>query len=391
MPLLSHTPVELPFCRQLMTILFREVQMSTTHKSFSFLIIAALVLIVSFTLVNCKGGGGSSNSGAGNADYVLTVDPASVSVFQGLSVMIKASVARNAGTSAKVSITVANPPAGVHADVLTLPGNASSGYLRLSLDPDIAIGGPLDLAVTGTSGASSATVHLPLDCPNGRAELSEKIQASLAAGTIDYGTSLLYRAYALYGDSRLPAEYLDSGSNEEDNDLRSEIITAGTSSIGLAPELQAALEPFTVRPAYPKSWFNEVPVASPKARSGKSGKGSTLSGLLQSAATGWQWDSILGTNPVRVWAQTNGASNYDAESMAAMAETLGVLDKIWGPMTALMGPPLPDQDGGDTAIDVYIVDNSSSVKRRAESFVPAGLGSTFSDFPRNGKKRAGLS
>jgi hypothetical protein len=136
-----------------------EVHMSTTHKSFSLLIIAAVVLIVSFMLVNCKGGG-SSNSGAGIADYVLTVEPASGSAFQGSSVMIKAVVTRNAGTSAEVAITLTNAPVGVHADVLILPGNITSGYLRLSLDTDLAVGGPLDLSIRHDGASAQQRISL---------------------------------------------------------------------------------------------------------------------------------------------------------------------------------------------------------------------------------------
>lgn len=365
-----------------------EVHMSTTHKRFSLLIIAAVVLIASFTLLNCGGGGGgSSNSGSGNADYVLTVEPAGVSAFQGSSLMIKASVSRNAGTSAEVAITLANAPAGVQADVVTLPGNVTSGYLRLSLAPDTAAGGPIELSITGTSGTSSATAHLALTVKPAEPGSQEKIQAALAAGTIDYGTSLLYRAYALYGDARLPAGYLGSGSNEEDNELRSEIISAGTSSIGLSLELQAALEPFTVRPADPKSWYNQVPTA-PKPRLSRSAKGSTLYASVRGAsgaASGWNWISERRTAPVRVWAQTNGDPEYDSITAAAVSDTLDIIDKIWGPMTALMGEPVYDQEGGDNAIDIYIVDWLSSVNRRTEDFTAQGSSSTFKDYPLVGK------
>ena len=126
----------------------------------------------------------------------------------------------------------------------------------------------------------------------------EKIAAALAAGTIDYGTSLLYRAYVFYGDARLPAEYLGSGSNEEDNGLRSEILTAGTSSAGL----KAALEPFIVRPDDPLSWYNQTAIA--KARPGSGAKASA-------PASGWTWKSEQRSAPVRVWAQSNGDPTYE--------------------------------------------------------------------------------
>ena len=45
------------------------------------------------------------------------------------------------------------------------------------------------------------------------------IADALQAGRIDYGTSLLYRAYALFGDRRLPPDYTGDGSSGQDGGL----------------------------------------------------------------------------------------------------------------------------------------------------------------------------
>ena len=202
----------------------------------------------------------------------------------------------------------------------------------------------------------------------------EKIAAALAAGTIDYGTSLMYRAYAFYGDARLPAAYLGSGSQEEDNTLRSEIITAGTSSAGL----KAALEPFTVRPDDPLSWYNET--AAAKARPG-------LGAKAFAPASGWTWKFEQRSTPVRVWAQSNGDPTYELNSTMAISDTLDIIDKIWTPMTALMGEPVLDDLHGD--IDIYIVDWMSSV-HRGEDRTARGFASTFSDVPAVGNASSGF-
>src|SRR5215210_7253523 len=53
----------------------------------------------------------------------------------------------------------------------------------------------------------------------GGASAQALIAAALKAGRIDYGTALLYRAYALFADDRLPADLWGSGSQGEDQPL----------------------------------------------------------------------------------------------------------------------------------------------------------------------------
>jgi hypothetical protein len=50
------------------------------------------------------------------------------------------------------------------------------------------------------------------------------IADGFASGRIDYPTSLLYRAYALFGDPRLPAEFAGDGAFGEDNALFAETL-----------------------------------------------------------------------------------------------------------------------------------------------------------------------
>lgn len=357
------------------------------------MIIHAIVLLcLAMILCSCSSGGGGGNNGnvSGSADWTMTIEPASVTASQGSSVMIKVSIIQNAGTSAEVTIAAADTPVGVQTDVLTLPGKINSGYLRLSLTPDIATSGPLNITITGTSGASSVTVHLPLTVTPAEPSSQEKIRVALAAGKIDYGTSLLYRAYALYGDARLPDAFLGSGSEEGDNNLRSEIVAA---SSGFSVELRAALESFTVRPADTKSWFNQFSTALAPIASRSVMKASVPSSPLPRAAvdaSGWKWVSDRRTIPIRVWAQANGDPGYDFASTLAITETLDLFERIWVPMTKLMGEPIYDIEGGDNAIDVYIVDWLSSVHRRGNDFAPKWFGSTFGDFPRIGKKTSGF-
>ena len=54
-----------------------------------------------------------------------------------------------------------------------------------------------------------------------------------------------------------------------------------------------------------------------------------------------------------------------------VAAAVAVIDRLWGPMTTLMGPPVPDaggpNEGGDSAIDFYLLAPGQSVLRNGEA------------------------
>lgn len=81
-----------------------------------------------------------------------------------------------------------------------------------------------------------------------------------------------------------------------------------------------------------------------------------------------------------MWAQCSGEPGHDADNVTLIDKTLVVLDKVYTPMTGVMGQPQLDLEGDDNAIDFYIVDDGSYVNRRTVNFRPNGLGSTYSDF-----------
>ena len=79
------------------------------------------------------------------------------------------------------------------------------------------------------------------------------IAADLEAGTISQAQSLLYRAWALFWDPRLPERYDGAGSVGEDNGLFRDIAAV----LPTLPADQAAeLEPFLLRPTDPRSAFS---------------------------------------------------------------------------------------------------------------------------------------
>ena len=78
------------------------------------------------------------------------------------------------------------------------------------------------------------------------------IADALRDGRIDRPTALRYRAYALFGDDRLPAEFDGDGTTGEDTLLFLEILRRWGE---LSAEVQADLQAFLARPTDPQSIF----------------------------------------------------------------------------------------------------------------------------------------
>ena len=189
----------------------------------------------------------------------MTVAPAGLTVGQGQDALVEVTVKRDAGFTDPVSVTLSQPPAGVTADTLVLSGSQMRGSLPIRASIDLPAGSVLRLDVAGTVAGTShiASIQLAVSAPQAPAQAL--IAAAIAAGTLDHGTALLYRAYALLGDKRLPDAYLGAGSLEEDNPLFDEIRLRFAS---LPVAAQDALRPFIVRPADARSIWNVTATAS---------------------------------------------------------------------------------------------------------------------------------
>ena len=173
------------------------------------------------------------------------------------------------------------------------------------------------------------------------------IKARLLRGAIDYPTSLVYRVYALFGDSRLPADLAGSAPALEDDSLFREIPYHWKE---LPRPVQDILTPFIVRPTDPRSrFFRSASAAVPPT-------------TAVSAQTDSQcqdgWISRDSENyPFKLWMHCTG--DYDGDFDKAM----DIVDGFWEREVALMGNPLPDDGGtdagGDTRLDFYFVDDES--------------------------------
>ena len=208
------------------------------------------------------------------------------------------------------------------------------------------------------------------------------IRSALDSGKIDYSTSLLYRAYALFGGDALPSEY--RGVVDEDNALIEEWRSP---TEAITPAVSALLAPFMQRPDLPDSAWSQYASAHP----------AVLSDLVSAAAPtipcnpGRNWASITsakaGVN-VKVW------STYDGHYDIHMKYLLSVIEGLWGPETSLMGLPIPDNGGplrsGGTEIDFYLVNPLQSAPRPGNPIMPEGAyAATFGSSPfTNGKASA---
>ncbi len=335
--------------------------------------------------VSGRGGSGAADAGEGGsgdvpARFRVTVEPAELSAPRGATAVLRVTVTRDAGFTDPVSITT-RATQGIDADVLVLPGAVGVGELPIMLDGALAAGTDLALGLTATGGGATALASLDVSVVNTEPTSQALIRDAEQAGTIDYETSLLYREYALFGDDRLPSELRGWGSEEEDSLLSQEIESERSN---LSPGALAALERYRVRPPDDSSAWNEVTL--PDVLGPDAPQRAVLAAVLPAPEAcppeSGSWVSKRsGTRPVRAWAQCTGDVAHDAESVRLLDLTLGILDKVFGPETALMGPPLLDLGGGDDAIDFYIVDPGSRVHRSGVGYAPDARGNTENDLP----------
>jgi hypothetical protein len=332
-------------------------------------------------------GGTSGEGGSGGeaepARFSILVEPASVSVPRGASAWLTVRVERERGFDEPVSVTFDALPEGFVADTLVLPATVDSGILPLATSDELAVGARVALDAVGASGAQRARAAVTLRLTASAPSAQEKIRAALVASSLDYETSLLYRAYAVFGDARLPAEYVGSGSDEEDNGVFDEIFRRMSA---LSPAGRAALTPFVVRPAAADSAWSTPPAQAPSFETLEAPPEPPLppTSCPEQSGGGGTWISRRSTaEAVRVWAQCQGTPAGDAETLRLVDNTLGILHKIYAPMVALMTAPIGDEDGGDAAIDLYLVDAGGSVMRRGDSFStsPQAFGTTFNAPP----------
>jgi hypothetical protein len=179
------------------------------------------------------------------------------------------------------------------------------------------------------------------------------IAAALADGVIDYPTSLVYRAWALFADSRLPPEYDGDAWQWEDTGLFVEIFSTWNN---LDAPTQDALRPFTLRPDQVGSYWDGGPASALVPRGG-GGELEVHECAYQSGAATPDWRATPTTHFV-IWSCGGGDPNQDPDA-AKRAIAATVAEAVWSAMTPETDPPKPDQyppgPPVDERIDVYLV------------------------------------
>lgn len=331
--------------------------------------LSLMALGVAAVLFPAIGNGGSAAKATSNlialenSSFAIKLELATASVRQGSSVEVRVLLERKNKFEGEVRLTLEKPPAGVRFRAVTIP-KESEAKLPIVLGQNAKVG-TLKLLVQASSGELNATADLNLDVQAFVPSSQREIQAALEAGKINYGTSLEYRAYALLNQAKLPTEYLGTGSAPEDNGLFLEIAQNRSK---LSAETLEKLEPYLVRPNDPKSIYTVLagvkasgkPGGTPednKLLAAKAGGKSKTKAVAQTgeecAATGNAWISKMSNHPVRVWAYCLGDAAARTAARAGMLKTLEIVNKMYAPMTALMGQPMPDgQEEG--ALDIYL-------------------------------------
>jgi len=178
------------------------------------------------------------------------------------------------------------------------------------------------------------------------------IANALAAGTIDYPTSLEYRVWAQFNDPRLPdAYYAGNSDSGEDGTLPAEVQAELPS---LPSDVQAAIAPYFERPSSASSPYGPEPESSAARRAAvtrpRSADEPPPPPPNPNCPTSWESDP--GAH-FRVW--SCGIDDVLRQKVLAAAEV------VYAPETGDMGPEMSDEslgdaNGGDGLIDIYILD-----------------------------------
>lgn len=193
------------------------------------------------------------------------------------------------------------------------------------------------------------------------------IDKALADKKINYETSLVYKAYAIFGDEQLPAEYKSQAVIFNSNVVLYEIQTKLNT---LSKETQEKLKPFLARPEDPASYINQ--------RYAKN-KTTKDSGLFIKTAHAQRGDATLYTdflisadNRAKVWYPNDTVSSFASvwedgdgavitskEVSKKMAEMIKLHldnDRIMQRYIDLLGKEIKKDGnrGGDDKLDIYV-------------------------------------
>lgn len=217
-----------------------------------------------------------------------------------------------------------------------------------------------------------AEVPDPIPEPSGAPTSEALIDAAQAGGQLGTGQALLYKLYADFGDSRLPAQYAgdDAARVEGDADRQAAAWIEATGAANVPAQTLNALMPFFVPPYLEGSWWHQqhpgATALQAQRRAAAAGTPQRRAAAADPNCRSWStscspladWRSVQGTHVV-VWyeAANEAGDKPNAEMLVHEFDTL-----IWPKLTGTMGrEPLSDVGTGivsetDPRLDVVLVD-----------------------------------
>ena len=324
---------------------------------------------VLWLLASCGGGddGGRNMPPPASAAFMLQVSSASVPAPRGSRGLLSVRVERQGGFSEAIELKLANPPADVSSSTVVVEPDETEAQLPLRLGADVPLGA-LGIVISGSSGAATATANVQLEVREERPSGRDLIQAALDAGQVDIATSLLYRVYAVFGSSKLPAAYVGSGPTED----MAVFADIERERSNLPPAVLAALKPFLARPDDPESVFS-AGAQIQRNQTSREGPLAVEPFADRCPGGGRQWISLRSTqHPVRAFALCLGTLAGDSAAFFDLRKVIATVDKAYGLMTQNMGPAEPDL-WGDDAIDVYVVPSNADAPREEGGYAIEGV------------------
>ncbi len=291
----------------------------------------------------------------GPVPFTLQIGTSTATVPRGARGELLVTVVRLPGFDGVVTVSADEATGEIRGDATALPAGHAQGTLTITATPDATEGASRTVHVVASGAGASASADLIVTVGSPQRSSQELIREALDRGDIDRATSLLYRAYAMFGDPRLPPAYLGSGPGPDHG------LPVEASAPDLPPDAVRLLAPFTVRPTDPSSVFNlPGPQAGGQGRAAASTACPPGSDLVMGG-----WRSMASPDvPIRVWTQCGADA---AKDVADLEAALARVKDVWMAETSAFSPPLPDaggpDGGGDTAIDVYLLESGQAFQR----------------------------
>ena len=192
-------------------------------------------------------------------------------------------------------------------------------------------------------------------CASSAPTSSDLIDQAVKDGQIDSETAIIYKAYAMFHDPRLPVEYVEDDPGIVDPDFLWNALFNFDTLLDVTRE---ALAPFLIPPMYSGSWW-DIQQSQQNAATVQALAGVPCNPLRERCPLVFGWTYLPGTN-INVWYQ----DRYASTDAALAAIIMNVIEgQAWPRLTSYMGTsPKPDNgpivafEGPDTKLDIALVD-----------------------------------